>query len=673
MKIPSNISLLYVEDESGIRNSVSRSLSLISDNIHSSENGVDALDYLHKNKVDLIITDIRMPKMDGLSFVDKLRHEEIDIPVIITSAFNETEYLTKAIELKVDKFINKPIRIQELLDMVSKLAETIANKRLLELKQQELQHYREAVEKTSLQIKLRGDGSIVSKNKDLCSFLNMQGVSDEHINTLSDLFNTQDTMDILEAASNMKVYNKTLSFTLKDTPFTVVTTAFASIIEDDDIQEITILLNDVTPIIREKEKIIHELHYDELTGLPNRAKLFKDLAYDEDKKAILIVDINDFAHMNQLYGFESGDSIIKQMANILKEYWPDERKRTVYRNDADRFIILTQKMEEFKQNKAKNIAQKLIDKIQNTKFFLNNNLQVIVDVTIGGSCEGSNDLLTEALISLDVAKSTKKNFLCFKELTGIKESIKSNLNIQRSIKHALEQDLIINYYQPIVDADAKLEKYETLVRMKDPANKNKILSPVDFLDISRESKNYPLITRSVIKNAFRDFGDSSVPFSINLSYDDISNPDTTFYLEQKLKEHLYTNVTIEILESEGLQDLDKTIRFIEWMKGYGCKIAIDDFGSGYSNFSYFFDMPLDILKIDGSLIRRIHEYRAYVTLEGIVKFAKNLGIKTVAEYVEDESIFEKLKTLDITMYQGYHFSAPKPYEELNLKELADEK
>ena len=236
--------------------------------------------------------------------------------------------------------------------------------------------------------------------------------------------------------------------------------------------------------------------------------------------------------------------------------------------------------------------------------------------------------------------------------------------MQRKIKTAIDSGRILNYYQAIVDESGKLLKYEALIRMQDPDNGERIFTPYQFLDIARQSKNYPLLTKQVISTAFRDFGDGRYGVSINLSFDDIINPEITEYLEQQFREYPDADITLELLESEGLMDINETINFCHRMKSYGAKIAIDDFGSGYSNFVYFFDIPLDILKIDGSIVKRIHDIRGFLALETIVNFARLLGVQTVAEFVEDEPVFLKLKTLDIDMFQGYHFARPEPFERL---------
>lgn len=660
----SDISILYVEDEDGVRNSVSRSLALIADNVQTAKNGPDALEQVKQNLPDLIITDIRMPEMDGLTLIEKLREEGFDIPIIVTTAFSEIEYLKKAIDLKVEKFINKPIRVSDLFDVIFRLAETITAKRELRVQQEELERYRQAIEVTNFVIRINDEGMIIGINKELESFLGLRSNDPDEIFTLETLFSLPFLHELLNQTKELKLYNKITALSFREKHFTVQITAFASILAHDTVQEITILLNDLSPVLQEKDSIIDRLYTDELTGLPNRQKIFHDLQSNESAWAMVIIDIERFSNFNYLYGFDHGDEILKQVATILQHYWPDEHPRKIYRSDSDHFAILIERQNNFDRDRMEQLATKMIEHLEKHDFTIGNVMNVSIGITAGASCVGKSDLFTEASIALEAAKESRKAFMCFSDLDGIKERFETHLSIQNKIKTALETGKILNYYQSIVDADGSLIKYEALVRMEDPDKKGLILNPYHFVEIAKKSKNYPLITKQVITTAFKDFGDGSCEFSVNLSFDDIINPDISEHFEELFKKYPHARVTLELLESEGLKDIQKTIDFCYRMKLYGASIAIDDFGSGYSNFVYFFDMPIDILKIDGSLIKRVHEFRGVIALQSIVTFARHLGIKTVAEFVEDEALFNKLKQLGIDMYQGYYFSEPVPFGNL---------
>lgn len=219
----------------------------------------------------------------------------------------------------------------------------------------------------------------------------------------------------------------------------------------------------------------------------------------------------------------------------------------------------------------------------------------------------------------------------------------------------------------IVDKDKKPIKYEALARVYDK-EENKILTPNLFLDKIKNSKYYTKFTKAIIKKALEDEKILENEISINLSYEDVINPEIIEYLENILKEHNST-ITIELLESEGLRDMNKTIEFCNFVKNYGAKIAIDDFGNGYSNYEYFLSLPIDILKLDGALVKKVNEYRGYILVESIISFCKKSQIKVVAEYVENEETFNILKNLGIEYFQGYYFSKPKPLDEIKNEKL----
>lgn len=659
-----DISLLYVEDEEGIRNSVERSLALSVKKVVALSNGIEAIQYLHNNHVDLIVTDIRMPNMDGITLIETLRKEGFKTPIVITSDFNDTDYLLKAIELKVDKFINKPIRINELLTTITQVSDNISNEKTLKLRQEELNRYRAALEQAMYKIKIDKDGKIIKTNHLVNDFINSDEEFSHYFVNIENLIGKEETEALLTAVKQLKVFNKTLAVRVVDKHFTVILTAFASLVQNNNIEEITVLFNDITPDIKAKDQMISELYTDKVTGLPNRMRLFHDLEEEEKKSSLLVIDLENFSKFNQLYGFESGDKILLQMRDILFQFCLKHYPMTLYRNDADRFIILTQKFQKEDIKQVEVMTTSLIKEIGSYPFEIAPNLQVNIDVSVGASCSGEKDLLSEALMSLDVAKKTNKPFVCFDTLVDLRTQIDRNLRMQIKVKRALEENFFINYYQPIVNADGEFVKYEVLVRMIDPDNTQRVLTPASFLEITKQSKNYALLTHKVLKNAFDDFGKDATPFSINLSYDDIANPDTTLYLEELFQSYPKANVTLELLESESFKDLDETLRFFHRVRQLGAKIAIDDFGTGYSNFAYFFDIPVDILKIDGSVIKRVKEFRGYLAIEAIVRFAHSLGIQTVAEFVEDEESFSKLKELGIEMYQGFYFSKPKPIKDL---------
>lgn len=241
------------------------------------------------------------------------------------------------------------------------------------------------------------------------------------------------------------------------------------------------------------------------------------------------------------------------------------------------------------------------------------------------------------------------------------EDTKRIIKTIKTIKRALDSSLVVPFYQPIVDnRDNKTIKYECLVRIVEDGN---IIPPMDFLPIAKQVKLYQDITKEVIRIAFSDFEKLKTPFSINLSINDIENEKTTAYIYKKLKENrgVGENLTFEILESEQIENYDQIREFIKSVKEYGVKVAIDDFGSGFSNFDHVTKMGVDYLKIDGSLISDLpNSKEKQMTVETIVDLAKKLGIKTIAEFVGSKEVYEVVKAKGVNCSQGFYFGKPQP-------------
>jgi EAL domain-containing protein (putative c-di-GMP-specific phosphodiesterase class I) len=243
------------------------------------------------------------------------------------------------------------------------------------------------------------------------------------------------------------------------------------------------------------------------------------------------------------------------------------------------------------------------------------------------------------------------------------EDTKRIIKTIKSIKRALDSSSIVPFYQPIVDnKDNKTVKYECLVRIIEDGE---IIPPMDFLPIAKQVKLYQDITREVIRRAFADFEKLKTPFSINLSINDIENEITTAFIYEKLNEYksIGANLTFEILESEQIDNYDQICDFIKSVKEYGVKIAIDDFGSGFSNFDHVTKMGVDYLKIDGSLISDLpNSKEKRVTVETIVDLAKKLCVETIAEFVSSKEVYEVVKAKGVTYSQGYYFGKPEPLD-----------
>jgi EAL domain-containing protein (putative c-di-GMP-specific phosphodiesterase class I) len=258
-------------------------------------------------------------------------------------------------------------------------------------------------------------------------------------------------------------------------------------------------------------------------------------------------------------------------------------------------------------------------------------------------------------------QDTTKRILEYRKELNLQSNVKENMKIVSQIKSAIEDDRIVPFFQPIINLKtSKIEKYEALVRLK--LDEETYLSPFVFLDISKKSSYYHTITKIMIEKTIQTAKEfPQYRFSINISMSDILNTkliETLFKIFSQNPQEA-SRIDIELLESENLQDIESVQKFIKRLHSFGSKILIDDFGTGYSNFSYFSDLDIDIIKIDGSIIKEIEkDKRKLHMLKSIHKFSNGMDMKNVAEFVESKEIAMTLDEIGIDYAQGYYFSEP---------------
>lgn len=422
------------------------------------------------------------------------------------------------------------------------------------------------------------------------------------------------------------------------------------------------ILKDITKEL-EQEKLMNVfLHLDSLTELPNRAKLISDLKNRNlNITSLAIIDLKDFKEINDFYGNQIGDFILKSVASFIKSMLSEEQ--LLYKFHADTYCIANTNLN---QSDFTALVQYILAQIDNHVFHYEQ-YEIDTRAVAGLSFSSQNNKLITADLALQSAKKTNKNFLVFYDELDNLQEYKNNMTWTKKLKTALAEDKIIVYFQPLIDNKTmRVRKYECLVRMID---ENKIISPFFFLDIAKKTNQYTKMTRIIIEKAFAAFEYLSFDFSINVSYDDIEEEDFIDFIKTMVNKYNTHNiakrVVFEILEDQSIKNYDILSHFIKEVKDIGCKIAIDDFGSGYSNFEHIIKMNVDYLKIDASLIKNIaKDENSYKVTKTIVDFAQSLNLQTIAEYVENEEIFNITKELGIDFSQGYYFSPPVSSPEL---------
>ena len=420
-------------------------------------------------------------------------------------------------------------------------------------------------------------------------------------------------------------------------------------------------------------KLYFNLYHNTLTKLPNRNSLVNDIKSNNQTKTLFILDLDALKEINDFYGHETGDLVIQTIANRLVNIQTNsetlnlkensflkkiQKHSKTYHLGADEFAILITYKEKYQQSDIKNLAEIYSKKIQNHLIEVQNHTFPI-RVSIGISTNKDN-LFIQADMALQQAKENKKDIIFYNEDFGILKQYKENLKWIQKLEKAIREDRIVCVYQPIYNNKTKkIEKYETLVRIIE--KDGSLITPFYFLEVAKKAKLYDHITRTVIKKSFEHFKDKPFSFSINISIEDIRNLATKKFILDSLEKFPEPHrVIFELLESEEIEKYDEVNSFIYELKKYGVKIAIDDFGTGYSNFSYILNLNVDILKIDGSLIKNLDtDADSRAVVHTIMNFCSHSNIKVVAEFVDRKELHDKVTEMGIHYTQGYYISEPK--------------
>ena len=394
------------------------------------------------------------------------------------------------------------------------------------------------------------------------------------------------------------------------------------------------------------ERLIEKIYTDELTSINNLTKLQSDLEIQNSNLSLIILDIKSFSKLNQVYGNNISDFILKEFTknvNIVLNH-----NGVAYRLYIDEFaIVFNKKISHSEVLKFSNKVKEFIYTYKESEF--------ILDLTIGYAHGTNKNVLENAKLALKEAKKKKLNIFMFDETIAIQDEDIHHMKWLNKLDEAIANDQVVPYFMPIkTTKTGEINKYETLVRIVENGN---VHTPEKFLDIAISSGKYHIITQIMIKKVFEYFKDiKDIKFSINIGLSDIMNEETMKILFKNLEQYEYSeNVIVELLETEEIADFDLLCNFIKKVKNYNAKIAIDDFGSGYSNFNYIINLDVDIIKLDSCLIENMYtNQHAVVIVSNIVKIIKELNLEVVAEKVFSKDIETILTIHGVDYLQGYY-------------------
>jgi diguanylate cyclase (GGDEF)-like protein len=439
-----------------------------------------------------------------------------------------------------------------------------------------------------------------------------------------------------------------------------------------ELRAIVVALEDTTRALQKRERrLLHLANHDQLTGLANRhrfvAELDTELARCADsgaRSALFFVDLDQFKYVNDTCGHAAGDHLLQLAAQQLR--YAVRAEDFVARFGGDEFVVLVRNVS---RSDARTAATKVLELMRGLKHVEREqvfHLQCSIGVALlHGTKVSSHEVIAQADIACRSAKAHGRNRVEIYSQAGKQsEQIADDVATMNRLRAALETDRFELLYQPLMHVTTRtVSHYETLLRLPTDTG---VLRPESFLPAAFRFGLMPDIDRWVLKRVVQSLAEllPSMPelkLSTNLSGFAFEDEGLAAYLRDVLKDHGIegNRLILEITEQLAVRFAASTDRQLAMLRDLGCQIAIDDFGSGYSSFSYLKRLPVDFLKIDGAFIKSLARDKvdqAMVRMVGEV--ARAAGIETVAEYVNSAATFELLAKYGIDYAQGYYIGKP---------------
>ncbi len=433
-------------------------------------------------------------------------------------------------------------------------------------------------------------------------------------------------------------------------------------------------IRDVSHSHKLKEQLNYQASHDHLTGLINRRyfeqrliSIVQSQNRDQLEHVLLFIDLDRFKVINDTSGHVAGDQILRSAASILQN--------TLRKNDllarlgGDEFGVLLTNCD---LDKGLEIANNLREAIDSHSFKWGDthfNLSASIGLTkLDATTKSMEAVMREVDIACYEAKDAGKNTVFTYQGSANSKRETDMLWLSRIIK-AIDQQQFELFVQPIVSCQTlKLHHYEVLLRLK--LEKNEIISPAIFIPAAERHGAMPKVDRWVIEQSIdwlNKHSSKKIKFAINLSGASLGDESFCHYLTDKIasSQSAAKQLCFEITETSAIRNYEAAQFFMKSARHHGVTFALDDFGSGLSSFAYLKSFPIDYLKIDGSIVKEMAENPVDCAMvKSIHEIGKVMGLKTIAEFVENEAIINRCQALKVDLLQGYAIEKPKPLSEI---------
>ena len=703
--------ILIVDDNETNLNLLTRYLLRSGDyNVTSAQSGAEAIHLINTQNFDLVLLDLIMPNISGIDVLKTIRKKYSlqELPVIILTAKDEKEAAVETFQEGANDYVVKPVDVKILKARADTQIKLKRNTQAYEGIQKKLESLVEErtikldklnktldKERRFFEYLLGASPSVIyvcdMDNQYTCSYVSQNltditGHNPEQMISSNTFWKDHVHPDdirktIIRIGRNLKSGNGAVEYRFrhKNGKYRWIYDQQRIINEDGRAIQVIGSWTDFTEVKKLREEIQYKTSFNDLTGLINRGEferrlqqLMEEATAETGQHVICYMDMDQFKVINNTYGHFAGDQLLKKFSNELADVF-SKRDLLGYLG-GDEFGIL---LPHCTINQAMSVLENVREFVNEFRFiWQGKKLSITVSigvVPINKHTGTSTDILSYADSACFAAKEAGRDRIHVYSSDDLLMS-KRHKEMQwvEYINTALEEDRLFLYYQSIIPLHPEISDrhFELLVRMKDKSGK--LILPGEFLPAAERYNISSKIDYWVIQTFFSwlevydELVDKDFRWGINLSGQSLSDRDLLQFVigELNRRDIPPEKVYFEITETSAIANFSNAVEFVNTLKKYGCRFALDDFGSGLSSFAYLKNIAVDFLKIDGIFVKNMNNNDFdFSIVKAVNEVAHVLGIRTIAEYVENQEILDKLKSVNVDYAQGYLIDKPSPFDE----------
>jgi diguanylate cyclase (GGDEF)-like protein/PAS domain S-box-containing protein len=674
-----NFTVLCVEDELDVREELAQFLNRRVKKLYLGSNGEEGLALFKEYCPDIVITDILMPVMNGLDMTKAIKKLNPDVPIILTTAFNDPDFILRAIEIGVSKYVLKPIEIRPFLESIKEVAWLLRAQRELRISATVFNASAEAIvitDEKNLIIAtnpafslITGYSSeeIIEKNPKILS----SGRQDSafYKKMWEELLLTHKWQgEIWNRRKNGEIYPEWLTLSL--------------VTDDNDVPIYHVaIFSDMTMRKAAEQRMYHLAHYDPLTNLPNRTLLQDRLhqaiaqaSRSEDMLALLFIDLDRFKYVNDSFGHLVGDLLLQEVSCRLKS--SVRSSDTVCRLSGDEFVILMSQVNgiEGVAQVAKQVLAQLMTVfvLQEHEIHIGGSIGIAMYPDNGDSVEALMKAADSAMYA--VKEAGRNNFQFFHN--EINERLNERMMMENTFVAALNNNQFELLYQPMFDKDKQILGVEALLRWNQPDGN--VLTPDKFLPLAEETGFILPLGKWVLRAALTQIkeqqkrtGHNTLKVAVNISARQLAAHGFSEYINGLLQELKFDPhcLDLEISEKVLVSATESSFFALNHLHDLGISIVVDDFGMGYATLLHLSSLPIERLKIDRSLMQSTGSSGkdTFAIVSAIIAVANSLSLKITLGGLETSQQTNMIKECENIQMQGFHLSVPLSVSELEAK------